>query len=147
MSNRKTLVFSQNHRLVEVGRYHASICFSRDTQVTSEYLQEEDFTNSLDSVCQWSCTAQNCFLMVRMGLLCSSFCPLPLVLALAHGINHNVLLSSFKLDNKKIYLSRWALLQTGPQLAGCPSASQPEFICSEACRVLHAISQLYSATC
>lgn len=120
---------------------HGSICSSRDNQVTSEDLQEEGITNSLGSVCQCSCTAQNCFLMVRMSLLCSSFSPLPLVLALARGISHIVLLSSFKPDNKKIYLSKWALLQTGPHLAGFPSASQPEFICSEACRVLHAISQ------
>lgn len=107
--------------------------------MTSEDLQEEGITNSLGSVCQCSCTAQNCFLMVRMSLLCSSFSPLPLVLAC--DISHIVLLSSSKPDDKKIYLSKWALLQTGPHLAGFPSASQPEFICSEACRVLHAISQ------
>ena len=61
--------------------------------------------------------------------------------------SQHILLSSFKLDNKKIYLSKWALLQTVHQLAGCLSASQPEFICSEACRVLRAIFQLHPAPC
>lgn len=33
--------------------------------------------------CSITCTAQNCFLMVRGSLLCSSLCPVPLVLALS----------------------------------------------------------------
>lgn len=84
-------------KVVEVGMVHpAQPLFQQEhtgqgkqdcVQVDSRDLRGGNPTTSLDNLCQCSttCTAQQCFPSFRRNLLCSSVCPLSIVLALGTG--------------------------------------------------------------
>lgn len=91
------LYLAQNRRLVEVGGTTGSHLVQTSAQVGTprkgcpnrvqesfEALQGGDSSTSLDNLCQGfvTCTAQKYCLVFKGNILCSSLCPLPLLLSL-----------------------------------------------------------------